>query len=1241
MSNNGNKEIVKKIVKKAIMAAAKPILVAALIIAIVSAFVASILHFITFLDGTTQEDDWSNVPYASDQYSSNITIDSDGNITTAMSAQELWDKLLENDSRVNKYLDKPEELQKLLNAELVTDFLDTRPNPDDPIDWDSINGDPNSKKIQGIIKLKRATSDGNTITMVYTDPETFQSNIDQYNETGSEADKKVALSYFTLERGYASSNFGTGAKITAGTTIMIPNGLGSVHTYMGWQCITSTTSNQYKLREQAGMNFDEEGFGRINGRYVIACTTTFGAVGDYVDFYQEDGSVIQCIIGDIKNQNDAGCNEWGHLNGTCIIEFVVNKDTWYSAGNGGQAASMHVNPGQQGFHMEWNQNLIKAVNGGSYFDNPNFGGESISGNGTEIGGSSSGTMKWPTDGTTITSWFGPRNDPMGSGGTENHGAIDIAVPTGTNVYAAESGTVTMAGNYGTAGNMVAIDHGNGYVTKYMHNSELKVSAGDKVEKGQVIALSGSTGRSTGPHLHFQVEYNGVKIDPLTFKYDNEMGDGVGGIGSNPSGTSTGTKYYAKIATWSETTDTVTSDDPEVEQYSTTRYNMTSTRVNYQDLVSGYTMPFEYLWDFLLIGQEKEFVLELADLVYGSEIEITVHDNLTVNTNVNTDTYTKKTKVITDNVKVKVEYSDTSTSYDNWDTEHEHPYTTTMKGSATEVGGPFEKESEASYKTVHTVVTKTNTLETKLTKANVWIVEYTQDFTYQTPDNVVTNSSIPYDDEEYPETPNKTDGNDAAGLGEDYRQTIQSEYEEEHTTVSTTVESLNSEYYYKTVNRNVDITNTMESKKYVSSPANIREKTDPDSDEANFVTIYLKKEHYKNASNVHSATAWLFEILGENKSTENMVDLTKYLLYKATGKDYGVTEFDFSIFDPANFQSLSDQYGGVSNIGGIPGQIYDFLLAKGVPPVGAAAILGNIEGESSFNPAVVNSIGCSGLCQWKDGRFDKLKSLANSKGVSWTDVDTQLEHMWNELETSYQSVKNVIMSATEESDMEYATWYWGRYYEVFFIGNDYNSTKHHTQKRYEYAQKWYKEWKTNHTGSSSVNIQAGEAARIQGTEERIAWLYDGNGLPTSEAENNRYLETFPVEYLDKNGNRKTMNVTMHRKLKTEVQAIFKEMADAGFKVIGGDISYRQWGSDAGFKGRFPQSAHTYGHAFDVNPTQNYCIYANGNIVGDHYSPGSDPYSVTEPIINIWKSHGFYWGGDWTSLKDYMHFSYFNH
>lgn len=1224
------KQAAKKALKKLIMVAAKPLIIGAAIILIAAVVVSSILNFLTMHFGTVQEGDWSNVPYANSQYASNIQIDGEGNITTEMSAREVWDKLLENNSDINKYLGSPEDLKKILNTGLITDFLDTRPNPDEPIDWDKINDDPDSKEIQGIVKLKRAKDDGTTFTMTYTDPETFQCNIDKYNETGSEQDKQIALSHFTLEKGYASSSFGTGASITAGTTIMIPPGLGSVHTYMAWQMITAKDSLQYKLKDQAGMNFDEEGFGRINGRYVIACTTTFGQAGDYIDFYQEDGTVIQCIIGDIKNQNDAGCNEWGHNNGTCIIEFVVDKDTWYNCG--------HPNPGQEGFHMEWNQNLVKAINGGSYFDNPNFGSDAITGNGPQIGnsnGNSEGVMMWPTDGTTITSKFGYRNAPT-AGASTNHRGVDIGIASGTNIYAVESGTVTTAGFNNSAGNWVIIDHGNGYVTKYMHNSVLKVRAGEKVERGQVIALSGSTGVSTGPHLHFQIEYNGVPVDPLTFKYENGMGEGVGGIGSNPNGLSTGNKYYAKVATWNEITDTLTSTDPAVEESSTVRHNMTSSRINYQDLVSGYAMPFEYLWSFLLVGQEREFVLELADLVYGSEIEITVHDNLTTNTNINTDTYTNKTKIETD-VTVGVTYTKEVSN----GTTNSTGATTSEQGSASK-SDKREAELSNDYETVHTIITKTNTLDVSLTKANVWIVDYTKDYTYEIPDPVNTVTDAPQPDVPYPDTPDKTTNSDTeAGLGEKFRQEVQSEYEQQYTDVSTRIHSINSRYYYSTINRNININNTVESKKYVGSPAKIKEKTDPDSTEPNFVTIYLDEDHTKNSNNIHSATSWLFQLLEKNESTKNMVDLTKYLLYKATGKDYGVKDFDFSIFDPINFRPLNDQYGGVSNIEGVPGQVYDFLLSKGVPPVGAAAIMGNIEGESSFNPAAVNSIGCSGLCQWYKGRLDNLKSLANSKGTSWTDVNTQLEHMWHELETSYTGVKNVIMSATDESDMEYATWYFGRYYEVFFTGSSFEGTKHHTQKRYEYAQKWYKEWKQKHTGSSTGNAQLGEAARIQGTEERIAWLYDGNGLPSSEAENNRYLETFSVEYLNRSGERRNMDITMHKKLKTEVQAIFKEMADAGFKITGGNQSIRGWNADKAFGGRFPKSAHCYGHAFDVNPTENYCIYGNGSIVGSYYRPGSDPYSVTEPIINIWKQHGFYWGGDWSSPKDYMHFSYFNH
>ena len=77
-----------------------------------------------------------------------------------------------------------------------------------------------------------------------------------------------------------------------GTEIILPSGLGDVRTYMGWQCITNTSSTQYKLMQTAGMNFDEEGFGIIGDRYVVATTTTYGEVGDYIDVYQEDGSVL-------------------------------------------------------------------------------------------------------------------------------------------------------------------------------------------------------------------------------------------------------------------------------------------------------------------------------------------------------------------------------------------------------------------------------------------------------------------------------------------------------------------------------------------------------------------------------------------------------------------------------------------------------------------------------------------------------------------------------------------------------------------------------------------------------------------------------------------------------------------------------------------------------------------------------------------------------------------------------------
>lgn len=110
----------------------------------------------------------------------------------------------------------------------------------------------------------------------------------------------------------------------------------------------------------------------------------------------------------------------------------------------------------------------------------------------------------PVDGGTITSGIGWRLDPFGSGRLVYHNGVDIAVPSGTPVHPTQAGTVYFAGPYRGYGNLVAVDHGNGYISLYGHNSEIKVKAGDRVDTGTVIALSGSTGRSTGPHVHYEV-----------------------------------------------------------------------------------------------------------------------------------------------------------------------------------------------------------------------------------------------------------------------------------------------------------------------------------------------------------------------------------------------------------------------------------------------------------------------------------------------------------------------------------------------------------------------------------------------------------------------------------------------------------------------------------------------------------------------------------------------------------------
>ncbi|HVT35258.1 MAG TPA: M23 family metallopeptidase, partial [Nevskiaceae bacterium] len=122
---------------------------------------------------------------------------------------------------------------------------------------------------------------------------------------------------------------------------------------------------------------------------------------------------------------------------------------------------------------------------------------------------------WPVDNGWISSTFGWRTDPF-TGRYAQHTGIDFAAREGADVLAVATGIVTEAGERFGYGNLVEINHGNGYVTRYGHNERILVKVGDKINKGQRIALMGSTGRSTGPHVHFEVLFNGNVVNPQQY-----------------------------------------------------------------------------------------------------------------------------------------------------------------------------------------------------------------------------------------------------------------------------------------------------------------------------------------------------------------------------------------------------------------------------------------------------------------------------------------------------------------------------------------------------------------------------------------------------------------------------------------------------------------------------------------------------------------------------------------------------
>lgn len=948
-------ENIKGVMKNAIKSSLRRILPIIMIAVLVLVILAAMDYAITLDDGIYKEGDMSSTPYAASTYINSITVEKDGTLKSEKTAQELWDEMIKNGSRVDKYLSTPKELARLMKAEIVTQYPDTRKDPDKEIDWDKIK--KNEDLLQGIVKFKRA-SDGqtaqNATTMSYVDPATFQGYIEEYNNTGSQTAKENALKHFTLKETTTTSVRGNSA------------GIGSFEKY------TDLTEDQ--LKALATVSLQEQGAGNGAGNaaelslmvnlYEREKNNGYTSVYDYVKrsgWFANAASYMDSFCttngnGSIASNpevleyariifvqgkrtlpgyvDEHDCtsdiayvtNDGASIDKNSPSQYVQFKSIIHqgsSVGSGQWTYYCHPTPQSDPFgytseerraqigELYYEFRTWKEVNGNGNSSNSSDSSNKNNGN-TENNNASvkdektdvsqailDAINKTPCPGAGLClKWVDDVYENAGLSPQRLNSAYDSYkangistdrnnIPIGAAVY----GTGT--GNKGPYGH-VGIYIGDGKVVDNV--GSIKTQTLDEWISWQENYAKNSNNVMTDINGESQHGWLG-----WGWADGNKSRGTSGDTGSSSETTSrsSGKGYAAVIATWSQTDTSLTSNDPNVSGYSSTVYSMTTTTVNYQSMVEKYTMPFDFLWALLVVGEEKDFVFELADLVFESDIQVTIYDNLTVNTNV-----------------------------DNWHYDQQHKTQADIYITATSMGESasrneknHEHESLTPYRTTKTVITQNNTVNAILTRANTWIVDYINDYNYNQPTTTSSQNTVTQDDQQYPGTPDSTGTTFSCELTEQYKQEATAEVQEKVNAKYkdfmgprdfSLYEVYNVRYYSRYINIADDITSTTETRTYTEGTPKLREKTSKDLDEngepkeLNFVTIFRKGKHITARKNITSVPEWLFEIVETNGKPD--LDLVKYLLYKATGKDYGVTQYDFSEYDPKNFTNIDGDYG---------------------------------------------------------------------------------------------------------------------------------------------------------------------------------------------------------------------------------------------------------------------------------------------------------------------------------------------
>lgn len=290
-----------------------------------------------------------------------------------------------------------------------------------------------------------------------------------------------------------------------------------------------------------------------------------------------------------------------------------------------------------------------------------------------------------------------------------------------------------------------------------------------------------------------------------------------------------------------------------------QYLISETSLDYKAMLDNYVMPFDLLWELLVQCTEEEFVYEVANLAINSEIIITAYENST------TTVQTEET---------------------NYDLKEIHNMTVEGETNSRVETRVTEDLNSQKYYVHKTTTINTNNVVLNITYADVWVVKYTNDYSSEPVD-----SSSESQDETGDENYNITIPARNVPLGSSYANLEASVCKDSE---RVTKHIVTSQLRKRGANYKINTTGNS----YREGPANIEEKTDKDSETENFVT--LLKKYPRAEGKLMESPDWLFDMMESSQRTADMVDLMKYLLYKATGVDLGVTSFDFGLYDLSKF-----------------------------------------------------------------------------------------------------------------------------------------------------------------------------------------------------------------------------------------------------------------------------------------------------------------------------------------------------